>query len=541
MKMKKHLAIALSAVLLMPTAIFGREEKYGSAKNVILMIPDGMSVEIATGARWLNKDYSLTMDSMVTGLVRTNNANTPIADSAPAASAMATGIKTESPFISSYPSEAGLPGAEKFDESKAYMPLATVLEGAKRSGRSTGIVSTSNVQHATPADFSSHHPNRNEYEILGEQQVYQDMDVVLGAGSTYLDGAKRKDKEDLISEIKGLGYDYVTNRDGMKASTGNKIWGMFDEKSFPYDLDRDQKIQPSLEEMTDKALSILSKNDKGFFVMIEGSEVDWGAHANDPVATLTETLAFDRAVKKAKDFVDKTPDTVLVIAADHGTGGMTYGHRNISSGYDKQKLEAFTHILSQAKMTGQKAASLLNEKDGRSNIQEVFKDAYGITDLTPEEINLVKTADKKNLQTAIGKVVSDRSHIGWTTGGHVGGDIALYCYTNTDKAKKLAGSVFNSEIGRYMEDVLDLDLDNLTNNLYKPARKEFEALGAKVDYVKEGQGNFALKVTKGDKEILLPVNKNYALVAGKKVPTGGLTLNSTKTVYVPQGAIDLVK
>lgn len=538
-KLKQGLACALSILLLAPTIAFAKEKDYGSAKNVILMIPDGMSVETYTGARWLQKDHNLTLDSMVTGSVRVNNSNTPIADSAPAGSSMATGKKTQSPFISCYPAEGGMPGAETVDATKAYMPLATVLEGAKRSGKSTGIVSTSNVQHATPAVFSSHHPNRNEYETLGEQQVYQDMDVVLGAGSAYLDASKRKDKEDLISEIKGLGYDYVNNRDGMNASTANKIWGMFDSKSMNYDLDRDPAVEPSLEEMTHKALDVLSKNDKGFFVMIEGSEIDWGAHANDPVAALYDVLAFDKAVKVAKDFVDQHEDTVLIVAADHGTGGLTFGHKNLSSGYDKEKLEGFTSILSKAKMTGQKAATLL--KEDRSNIAEVFSKAYGITDLSQEEINLVKAAGPKDLQTAIGKVVSDRSHIGWTTGGHVGGDVTLFCHANGKNLEKLQGCVFNKDIGLYMADVLDIDLDDLTSKLYLPARKAFEEVGAKVAYEKTGPDNFVLKVTKDGKEWTFPVNKNYALVNGEKVPTGGLTLNSTKAVYVPQGAVDLVK
>ena len=194
---KKVLAVTLAVATLAPSFAFAEKKDYGSAKNVIMMIPDGMSVEALTTARWMTKDKKFVMDDLATGLVRTNNSNTPIADSAPAGTAMAAGIKTESPFVGCYPTKAGMPGAVEIEKDRAKQPIANVLEGAKRSGRSTGIVSTSNIQHATPADFSAHNPDRNNYEDLGEQQVYQDMDLVLGAGSTYLSKEKRKEQEPL--------------------------------------------------------------------------------------------------------------------------------------------------------------------------------------------------------------------------------------------------------------------------------------------------------------------------------------------------------
>lgn len=537
---KKICATIFAVSTLLPSFIFAENNnEYGSAKNVIMMIPDGYSIEIETATRWTTAEKKLVLDDMVKGLVRVNNSNTPIADSAPAATAMATGSKTETPFISCYSTKDGMPGFYDFDKNKAKMPLATVLEGAKRSGRSTGIVSTSNIQHATPAAFCSHYPNRNEYEILGEQQVYQDMDVVLGAGSQYLDASKRKDKEDLINEIKSLGYDYFTTKSEMDKTTSNKIWGMFAEKSMKYDIDRDPSVEPSLAEMTTKAINTLSKNDKGFFLMVEGSEIDWGAHANDPVATITDAIAFDKAVAVAKEFVKKTPNSVLIVAADHGTGGMTFGSTGINSGYDKTELDKFTNLVANAKMTGQKVAEKLD--DNRTNIKDIMKEAYAINDLTAEEENLIKTADKKDLQTAVGKVVSDRSYIGWTTRGHVGGDIALHCLTNGDNLKTLEGTIFNNQIGLYMADVLDIDLNKLTNELYVCAREAFIKKGAKVEYSKASEDNYELKVTKDNNVLIIPMNKNYAKLNGKKVTIGGLAINTSNKVYLPQKAIELIK
>ena len=536
-KFKKFLAVTLAVATLAPSFVFADTKDYGSAKNVIMMIPDGLSIEALTTARWMTEDKKFVMDDMATGLVRTNNSNTPIADSAPAATAMATGIKTESPFVGCYPTKGGMPGAVEVEKDRAKQPIANVLEGAKRSGRSTGIVSTSNIQHATPADFSAHNPDRNNYEDLGEQQVYQGMDVVLGAGSKYLKKESRKDKEDLISEIKNKGYDYVTTKKAMKDSNGEKIWGLFEDKAFPYEIDRDKVNKPSLAEMTDKALNVLSKNDNGFFLMVEGSEVDWAAHSNDPVALVHEIKAFDDAVKVAKDFADTHKDTVIVIAADHGTGGITFGHRNISKGYDKTPLNEFTDLILSAKISVTKAAEEV--KEDKSNVKDVMTKHFGIKDLTEEEMNLIK--NEKDIVSSMGRIISARSHITWTTGGHVGGDIGLYSYSTSENAERLIGTVHNYQIGRYLEDILDLDLDKLTEELYQPIRKGFEDKGAKVEFVRKGENDYEAVVTKGDDKVVFPVSKNYAIKNGEKVELKGLTIYSTRAVYVPQDAFDLVK
>jgi len=531
------MATALSIAMIAPSVVFANSKEYGKAKNVIMMIPDGMSIEALTTARWMTAEKKFVLDDLATGLVRTNNANTPIADSAPAGTAMATGIKTESPFVGAYPTKGGMPGAENIDPEKAKQPIANVLEGAERTGRSTGIVSTSNIQHATPADFTAHHPDRNNYEDLGEQQVYQNMEVVLGAGSKYLSKDSRKDGEDLISEIKNKGYDYVTTRDEMNASKGDKIWGLFEEKSFPYEVDRDKEKHPSLAEMTKKAIDLLSKNDKGFFLMVEGSEVDWAAHANDPVALVNEIKAFDDAVKVAKDFADSNEDTVIVIATDHGTGGITFGHRNITKGYDKAPLNEFTDLISNAKVSVAKASEEVTED--KANVAEVMAKHFNINDLTEEEVNFIK--NEKDTASAMGRVISARSHIAWTTGGHVGGDVGLYCYTTSKDAKILSGTVHNNEIGLYLADILDVDLNKLTEELYSPIRKGFEAKGAKVEFNKIGENNFEVIVTKDSDKIVFPVSKNYAIKNGEKVELGGLTIFSTRAVYVPQQAFELIK
>lgn len=527
------LALAMGASSISP--VFAKSTvDYGRAKNIIVMIPDGMSVEASTLARWITPEKTLNLDSMATGLMKTNNANTPIADSAPAGTAMATGVKSESPFVGSYPSKAGMPGAEGFDAKRAKSPLANHIEAAERQGRSTGIISTSNVQHATPADFSAHYPDRNNYDALAEQQVYQGMEVVLGAGSKSLEAATRGDKEDLVAEIKALGYDYVTTPEAMKASTADKLWGMFDPSALANDWDRDPAKEPSLAEMTEKALQILSKNENGFFLMVEGSKVDWSAHANDPMGIVSEALAFDQAVGVAKNFALNNPDTVVIAASDHGNSGITIGNMDTTKGYDKKPLELFTTITGQSKLTGEGAAALLNED--KSNAAQVAKDAFGI-DLTQEEIDFVKA--EKNADSAFGRIVAKRSGIGFTTGGHTGGDVALYCLA-TGNVSPLSGTVHNSEFGRYIENIMGSDLDKLTSELFIYSRDAFAAKGAQVAF-NWNNGNPILEVSKDGVNYQFPTFKNYAIVNGEKVDIGGLTISNGEKIFVPQGAVDLVK
>ncbi|MDY3947636.1 MAG: alkaline phosphatase [Ezakiella sp.] len=543
----KRLSILLVIAMLFTFAIpsFAEEakteEKAENAiiKNVIIMIPDGMGVEGYTLARWFAPEGKFHLDDIATGFVRTNNADTPLADSAPAATAMATGYKSNTPYIGVYPAKAGMPGTEGFDEAKADMPLATLLEAAERTGRSTGIVSTSNVNHATPAAFSSHHPSRKELDTLIEQQIYQNMEVVLGAGSNYLEADKRKDGEDLLSEVKALGYDYFTTRDELLASKGEKIFGMFQGGAMNYDLDRDEKTEPSLEDMTRKAIEVLSKNEEGFFLVVEGSEIDWAAHANDPVGLVTDILAYDKAVKVALDFAKTNSDTVIISAADHCTGGPTMGNFATSGSYYKTPLENFIKIIKNAKKTGFGAGNELN-KD-RSNIAEIMNKYFGINDLTAGEIKHIK--ETEDPQQGIGQVISERSFIGWTSNGHVGGDTGLYCYSSNPTVAPLSGTVFNHEIAKYVEKIMGVDLDALTEKLFIVARPALEAKGAKVEWKNVGgdKPNHELIATKDGKTYRFPVNKNYAYVGEEKVTFDGLTVFNGKAAYLPQSAINLVK
>ncbi|MGW9526951.1 alkaline phosphatase [Paenibacillus terrae] len=506
-------------------------EKDTSIKNVIILIPDGMANDATALARWY-KGSSLTLDSMASGMVRTHSADAPIADSAPAGTAFATGHKSHTGYVGVLPDEATMPGEQAIAAGDAKKPVASILEASKLAGKSTGIIATSEIMHATPADFTAHYPDRKNYDALSMQQAYNGVDVVLGGGGKFLEASERKDGQDLIAQIKDQGYDFVTTPEGLKKSTSSKLWGSFAPEALAYDMDRDASKEPSLAEMTTKAIDVLSKNDKGFFLMVEGSKVDWAAHANDPTGIISDVLSFDDAVKVALDYAKQNQNTVVVAVTDHGNGGLTIGSSNTTSNYDKTPLASFIDPLKKAKLTGEGLEAKLNVD--RSNIKEVLSTYFGITDLMDEEVKAIKEAKEGSMNYAVGPMISKRANIGWTTGGHTGGDVVLYTYApNGDRP---SGVIDNTDVNKYMTRVLGLDLDTVSKQLFVPAKTAFEAKGAKFT-----ADTKVITVTKGSNKLELPVYKNMATLNGKNSTLNGVVVFNGVDYFVPQQAIDLIQ
>lgn len=556
--MKKRYVIVMLALfvgfVLAPASVFAggasdvsKSSEKTSAKpeikNVIILIPDGMSMGGVTLARWFQGGMPLALDPLASGLVRTYNADTPIADSAPAATAFATGYKTNSPYIGVLPSKAGLWGVP--DVTVPFRPVASVLEAARLSGRSVGLVSTCELPHATPADFSAHAPNRKNYDDILEQQVYNGLSVVFSGGYKYLESANRKDKEDLTAELTKQGYRLIKNKgdfDALKETGGERVWGLFAPVDLAYEIDRDPAAEPSLAEMTSKAIALLSQNQKGFFLMVEGSKIDWAAHANEPVALVHDILAFDKAVQEAVKFASSRNDTVVIIASDHGNSGITIGDRTTSSGYDKVPLETFIKPLQAARKSGYMFASLLDES--KSNVQEVLASVYGIKDASAEEIEQIKTAkiDEWTGMTLVGQLIAKRAKLGFTTGGHTGEDVVLYQYAPLG-AKKLSGTVQNTDIAWYMAELMGLDLKGATQRLFADAQELFKGVSAVLETNMADPANPVLVVKANGKELLLPVNKNYGILNGTPVQLDGVTvyIGETKSWYVSSRALELLK
>ena len=508
-----------------------------NAKNVIIMIPDGTSMGGLTLARWYNGGGEFNLDSIASGLVRTYSSDAPIADSAPAATAMATGFKSHTGFIGVLPDENTMPGLELLDLADKRKPVATILEAAQLDGKATGVVATSEVMHATPAAFTAHDPSRANYDSISEQQVYQELDVVISSGSKYFTSDVRGDKEDLISVLKSK-YQYVTTPEELNKVTSGKLWAMFAPAALDYDFDRDPNMQPSLAEMTKKAINLLSQDKDGFFLIVEGSKVDWAAHANDPIGMISDILAFDEAVGVALDFAKKDGNTMVIAAPDHGNSGITIGSKATDSNYDKTLLSSFIDPLKKAKLTGEGIEKMLNAD--RSNIVEIMATYYGITDLTVEEIAAIKETKSGSMNKTVGPMIAKKANIGFTTNGHTGEDVPLYVYAPKG-VDLLTGTVQNTDIAAYMEKAMGLDLVAVTDKLFIKARSAFEAKGAAVVLDNTDPKNLVLIVKKGSTEIKMPVNKNIAYVNGTPVILDGVVVFNGIYTYVPQSAVDLIK
>lgn len=520
--------------------------KPGFAKNVIFLISDGTPVTTSTLARWVYNDGKpLNVDEITSGLARTHNSDTPIADSAPAGTALATGWKTQDKLIGVKPTAATLYGAREVKENDKLAPAASVLEASKLMGKAVGIVATSEITHATPADFSAHSTHRNNYSDIGEQQVYQNMNVVLGGGKNFFmpnndqdpKSKNRIDGENMLSVIKDEGYSIVSNLKELEDSNGDKVWGFFAEKDMPNDIDRDSNNIPSLAQMTEKAIDLLSKDKDGFFLMVEGSKVDWASHANNPIAQISDFKAFDNAVGVALDFAKKNNDTLVVVTTDHGTGGLSIGNQNTAKNYPEIPIENFVTVLKNAKASEEAIAKeIMQNKENTSNI---IKEKLGFEPKEEELKEISNTKNERDLQSIIAKIVSERSNLAWTTGGHTGEDVPFYIYTS-DSKNQLTGTIQNSDLALYIAKALNTDLDSVTEKLFVPGKNIAKSgLKTKVDTSTPSNPKFI--ITSKNKDYIFFENKNYYELNNQKKHFNGVVIFNDEEFYIPQAALDEIK
>ncbi len=516
-------------------------------KNVIFLLSDGTANEAWPLTRWV-KGERLASDDILSGAIRTYGADSIITDSAPGSTSYATGQKGTDKGIAVNPWNVTIAGVAS-DPTMRYVPLATVLEGARLTGRATGVVATSNVQHATPADFTAHTHDRSNYTEIGEQQVYQNLDVVLSGGEQYLlpkgvGAGVRKDNENLVEVIKTKGYAYVTNRDQMLAASGQKIFGLFAPDAMAYDIDRANFApgEPSLAEMTTKALETLAGSakgkDKGFFLFVEGSKVDWAAHANDPAGVVSELIAYDKAIKAALDFAKADGNTLVISVADHTTGGLSIGFRS-DPNYSTTDDDFVVVPMRKAKLTGEGLGKLIEKDTTEANIRAVFADQWGITDLSTDEIvSIQKLPEGTPLQKILAPLLSKRARVGWTTNGHTGGDPYLFSYG----PERISGLWENIDIGKYVAAKLGFTFPEINKRLFVEASAAFQAAGFSTAIDKSDVTNPVLVVSKGEATARLPLAKNLVLVNAKTIELEGVVVLAEKLdkVFLPRQAIDII-
>ncbi|HSV72837.1 MAG TPA: alkaline phosphatase [Chthonomonadales bacterium] len=313
--MTRSRPFAVACLLLALLATSASAER--APRNVVLLIGDGMGFGHTTLARLSlgAPDATLAMDSMpVAGFLKTSSAGPGrgrgiITDSAAAATALATGHKTNSGMIGVLPDGR---------------PVRTVLQAAAASGRATGMVTDVTVTHATLAAFATHVASRREESEIAAQFVSRgEVDVLLGGGESLFvprstAGSRRTDDRDLLAEARAAGHAVVRTREELQRVQGRRVLGLFAPNAL-----MPGGPGPTLPELTADALQLLSRDSRGFFLLVENGLIDWTSHENDAPATVREMLVFDEAVRTVLQFARKRGDTLVIVTSDHETGGLS--------------------------------------------------------------------------------------------------------------------------------------------------------------------------------------------------------------------------
>jgi alkaline phosphatase len=429
------------------------------ARNVILFVGDGMGISTITAARILEgqrkggsgEDNQLSFEEFPqSALVRTYSANQQTSDSAPTATAMVTGWHANDGALSVSPATA-----ENEADAARVAPLAlqTILEQAEAKGLATGIVTTTRITHATPASNYAHTPNRDwEYagqlprgatlpdiaaQLLAHQKTGNGIEVVLGGGREVMTDTattdpeyparkgRRADGRNLINEWVAAQPDstFVWKRDdllGVDAKKTRHLLGLFEPSHMRYDTDRvkDAAGEPSLAEMTGKAIDILSRSKKGYYLMVEGGRIDHGHHAGNAYRALTDAIAFSDAVRKAAQQTDPR-DTLILVTADHS-------HVMTISGYPARG----NPILGLVKAPGATSPTLDANGKPYATISYANGPGFAIRDGgvesgPPRQINPGRNQDLSDVDTESADY-HQQSLVGLGAETHGGEDVALF-------------------------------------------------------------------------------------------------------------------
>ncbi len=457
-------------------------ENNASPKYIILLIGDGLGFSQRQIAEYYNQtvskvDGQLSMNQLpIAGVNTTHSANSLITDSAAAGTALASAVKTNNGVIG---------------KDADLNDVKTLVELAEEKGLATGLVSTTRLTHATPAAFASHNESRGNENEIAEDLLASGVDFFAGGGlryfipqgystntTDYSDAtikSKRKDDRDLVKEFEDKGYTIFIGRKGTDAfetatfNEGDQVFAAFTYSHMPYEIDRVNSYSelPSLADMTDKALDLLSTDEDGFFLMVEGGRIDHAAHANDAASMVQDVLAFDEAVESALDFYRNHKDeTLVLVVGDHETGGLGLGMDTHGYFVDVKALESVK--MSSADLLSYK--SDIKYSGDRDALMRTLETSFGLNDLTEAEIMKLNTAmsaqdkgqtfgyyDADPVPMTVAHILSTRANIFWTTTIHTSTAIPLT--TIGVDSNKFLGYVDNTDISKTLADIMGVSFE----------------------------------------------------------------------------------
>lgn len=423
-------------------------------KYLFLFIGDGMGMPQRTLAEYykntqLGDTSPLAMHTLpIAADISTHSASTLITDSGAAATALSSGYKT-------YNGAIGVDNAEVSQQ--------TILEALAAEGFATGLITSTRITHATPASFASHQPNRNWENEIAQDYLAARVDFLAGGGYRHFVGAdsefeSKRDDAGLLADFQSAGYTtYISESDTQQflqddITVAEKVLGLFSYSHIPYVVDRDElflegKAYPTLDEMTAKGIEFLYNKgkDEGFFLMVEGGRIDHACHANDPMASIKETLELDNAIAEALAFYKAHPDeTLILVTADHETGGLSLGGRLNDYNQDDSSTQEYALYLE--KIVGNQSLEdvvggmFQNLGQDRNAFIKYLEQDYGLGKLTEKELAILEPAmqDESDANPnndsgiyysktclAVSKIVALRANLNWSTELHTAVRIPL--------------------------------------------------------------------------------------------------------------------
>jgi alkaline phosphatase len=377
---------AIWILLFIPSIIFSQEEK--KVKNVILMIGDGMGLSQLSTAYYYNDGKEPNFSRFpIVGLINTSSAKQRVTDSAAGATAFATGRRSYN-------------GAISVDTNERTIP--TIIEAIRRKGIKSGLIATSSITHATPASFYAHAASRSYHELIAQFLPKSGVDFFAGGGLKYFN--KRADKMNILEILERNGFVLDTNRltTDTRMDTALRYGYFLAESGLPSKLEGRQEF---LTEATKRGLEYLDPFEKGFFLMVEGSQIDWEGHGTNAIGIIEEVKDFDKAVGAALDFAEKDGETLVIVTADHETGGfaLTPSKENGETNYDKLSPSFYEGATSES--SASHTATLIPvlaygpgsmDFSGIYNNTEIFNKIMKVTDWKAPIRKSVKIIDNNN-------------------------------------------------------------------------------------------------------------------------------------------------
>lgn len=425
------------------------DESNDKVKNIIMIVADGMGPVYPAAYRYFNDDPNTAaieetvFDRHYTGSVTTYPAPVSgyVTDSAAGATALASGIKSYN-------------GAIGVDVNKKQVD--SVLQKAKDAGLKTGIVVTSQVNHATPASYISHNESRRNYNEIADSYIDFGIntDVLLGGGTDYF---IRKERN-LVSEYQDAGFHYINNYQQLDAAPTDKpLLGLFAPIGLPWALDDSNRHR--LSTMVKTATKHL-ENDNGYFLMVEASQVDWAGHANDVSSAMAEMDDLAKTLEYLERYVANNPETLVVLTADHSTGGISIAANGVYK-WEPQSIRKFDRSVTNmakefikddvtakqlttwlhADITDEEYKNVVSAKDNGLIELANYNKLSDIEKKSARKPNVTRMVSKM-----INKIVDRQTNTGWTSGGHTAVDVPLYSFGAS--SQHFTGSIDNTDVAK---------------------------------------------------------------------------------------------